>query len=461
MQALNRQPRLVTARTRVAICGGGVAAIEALLAVRALLGLAPRVDLVAPNRHFVYEPVAVAEPFGLAHTRQFDLAAVARGYGAQLHVGSLEEVVADRHRIAISGWTRLQYDRLIVAIGARRCPWLPGALHFMGAADVTAFRRLLEQLEHGEFSRLAFAAPTGASWTLPTYELALLTASWVAERHLTDVELTVVTPEKEPLASFGPAASRGMRSVLSDRGIRLYFDAVAAEVAPGALRLVSGISFPVDQVIALPKLEGPALPGLPADELGFIQTDEYARVIGLDDVYAAGDATTFPLKQGGIATQQVDAAVEAIAASLGSGVKPSPFQPVLRGMLLTGVAPTYLRAAVTDDLADHGRLAAEPLWWPPTKIAGRYLGPYLAELADAEHAHDEAEGPDASGESPSEMQARHRKARELALSFALADANNDDYQSALRWLDVVEQLDGSLPPGYPERRVKWRQLAEP
>ena len=58
-------PPALRRRRRIAICGGGVAAIEALLGLRALLGLAPHVDLVAPNRHFVYEPLAVAEPFGL------------------------------------------------------------------------------------------------------------------------------------------------------------------------------------------------------------------------------------------------------------------------------------------------------------------------------------------------------------------------------------------------------------
>ena len=110
---------------RVAICGGGVAAIESLLAVRALLGLSPHVDLIAPNRHFVYQPVAVAEPFGLGHTRMFDIAAVAAEYGAQLHVASLEAVEPDKCRIALSGHRRLPYENLIVAVGARRCRGLP------------------------------------------------------------------------------------------------------------------------------------------------------------------------------------------------------------------------------------------------------------------------------------------------------------------------------------------------
>jgi len=447
-------------RRRIAICGGGVAAVEAVLGLRALLGVAPHIDLIAPNRRFLYEPLAVAEPFGLARTRGFDLADIAGEYGAQLHVASLEAVDLDRQRIVLTGGTRLVYDHLIVAIGARRRAWLPGALHFTGAADVESFRAVLYQLERGELFKLAFIPPAATTWTLPTYELALLTASWVAERHLTDIELTVITPEHEPLTGFGAATSRAMRDVLGDRGIRLRAGDSGVSVTPAGLELASGSVLAVEQVIALPQLEGPSLEGLPADDSGFIPIDEYARVIGLGNVYAAGDATTFEVKHGGIATQQADAAVESIAASLGAGVVPAPFQRVLRGMLLTGVAPTYLRAALTEDVAERGEVAADPLWWPPTKIAGRYLGPYLAEAAEREGQDAAAGGGDHPRVTPTRTEAGNRSARELALSFALADARSEDYRSALRWLDVVEQLDGSLPAGYPERREQWRALAE-
>ena len=460
MTALPRQgPRRVRRPRRVvAICGGGVAAIEALLGLRALLGLPPHVDLIAPNRRFVYQPLAVAEPFGLTQTRLFEIAAVAAEHGAQLHVASLEAVEPDKRRIALSGGATLLYDSLIVAVGARRRAWLPGALPFTGAADVKSFRELLGQLERCDLSRVAFAAPAGISWTLPAYELALLTASWVADRHLTGIELAIVTPEIEPLAVFGPAASRALRDLLADRGIRLHVNAIARDVTPGGLRLASGRTLEVEQVVALPKLEGPRVPGLPADDSGFIPIDDYARVVGLDDVYAAGDGTAFPIKQGGIATQQADAAVETIAERLGAGVKPSAFQPLLRGMLLTGIAPTYLRARVAGKFADPGELAANPLWWPPTKIAGRYLGPYLAGTARRGEGTS-LEERTVSSDDPREVQAGHREARELALTFALADANCEDYRSALRWLEVVEQLDGVLPPGYAERRAQWRERA--
>jgi sulfide:quinone oxidoreductase len=459
MTAVDEGLRPARARGRIAICGGGVAAVEAVLGLRALLGLAPHIDLIAPNRRFVYEPLAVTEPFGLGSAPQFDLADIAGENAVQLHGASLEAVDPDRGRIILTGGTRLAYDHLIVAIGARRRAWLPGALHFTGAADSESFREVLVRVERGELFTLAFTPPVGTGWTLPTYELALLTASWVAERHITDVELTVITAEDDPLTGFGPATSRVMRDVLGDRGIHLRTGEEAVSVSPGALELASGAVLAVEQVIALPRLEGPALGGLPADESGFIPIDEFARVIGLRDVYAVGDATTFEVKQGGIAAQQADAAVESIAAHLGAGVTPMPFERVLRGMLLTGVAPTYLRAVLTEQVADRGEVAADPLWWPPTKIAGRYLGPYMAGAVErAEHAR--AGGREHAQAEPTAAQSRHREARELALSFALADAGSEDYRSALRWLDVVEHLDGTLPAGYPERREQWRALAE-
>ena len=78
---------------------------------------------------------------------------------------------------------------------------------------------------------------------------------------------------------------------------------------------------------------------------------------GCAGVYAAGDATTFPLHQGGLAAQQADAAAESIAASLGAIAEAEPFRPVLRGVLLTGGAPLYLRAVLGAEEAPVARRA--------------------------------------------------------------------------------------------------------
>jgi sulfide:quinone oxidoreductase len=128
--------------------------------------------------------------------------------------------------------------------------------------------------------------------------------------------------------------------------------------------------------VALPRLQGTPIAGLPQDEHGFVATDEFGWVLGLTDVYAAGDLTQSSIKQGGIAAQQADALASAIAADLGAHSRPSEFRPVLRGLLLTGASPRFLREG-----SDQGpaQVSTQPLWWPPAKIVGRYLSPFLAD----------------------------------------------------------------------------------
>ena len=129
--------------------------------------------------------------------------------------------------------------------------------------------------------------------------------------------------------------------------------------------------------MTIPLLSGPSIAGVPRDAGGFMPVDAHGAVRGVADVYAAGDATDFPIKQGGLATQQADAIAEAIAARAGAPLEPAPFRPVLRGMLVTSEQPQYLEA----DVAGTGgsRAADTPLWWPPLKVAGRHLAPFLAE----------------------------------------------------------------------------------
>jgi sulfide:quinone oxidoreductase len=351
----------------------------------------------------------------------------------------------------------LPYDALLVAVGARRRDWLEGALHFGGAADVTAFRALLQRLVSGSDQRLCFVNPPSPGWTLPLYELALLTASHLADAGVIGAELTVATPETDPLSAFGPAAGGMLRNLLADRGIALRTAAQATRIDHGKLHFESGATLEVEQIVAIAELEGREFAGLPCDANGFIPVDEHSRVTGLRDVYAAGDGTTFPIKQGGIATQQADVAAEAIAAQLGDAIVPSPLRPMLRGMLLTGIAPTYMRAQLGATAESSSfEAAASPLWWPPGKIAGRYLAPYLAghnPLTRDQTLADLAPPP----QDPGRAEGLHEEARELALTLAERDATDGHFESALQWLEVIERLDGVLPPGYLQKRDIWRR----
>lgn len=369
--------------TRVLIAGAGVAALEAALSLRALAEERVSVELIGPEPRFWYRPLAVAEAFALGEASHFELAELASAAGATFTLGTLLGVDADGHEAQTSVGA-VPYDVLLVACGAVPSAAVPGALTFRGPADSDKIRELLAEIAAGAVKRIAFAVPSGAVWSLPIYELALMTAAHLAARQIGGVELTLVTPEEEPLELFGQAGSQAVRELLDERGIAVHSRSYPSEVIGGELHMVPDGRIAVDRVIALPRLKGLRLDGLPQTLDGFVPVDAQGRVHGLADVFAAGDITSFPVKQGGIAAQQADAAAEAIAASAGADLTPQPFLPVLRGLLLTGAQPRYLRHELTGGAGEDAMASPQPLWWPPAKIAGRHLAPFLSAFAGAE-----------------------------------------------------------------------------
>ncbi|HYB30656.1 MAG TPA: FAD-dependent oxidoreductase [Solirubrobacteraceae bacterium] len=458
-------------RTHVVIAGGGVAALECLLALRALAGHLVHITVVSATQEFIYRPVTVAEAFDSAQARVYDLRELVADQDGELVQDELDQVDPTRRVATCRTGRQIPFDALVVATGALPCEWLQGALTFRGRDDVPALRGVLDDLITGVARSVALALPSERMWPLPLYELALMTAAYVREHSDAAVTITLVTPEEEPLALFGPAAAAALEPLLAARGVTVRTHSQAAVMRGRALVLVGGAEVFADRVITLPQLEGPRIPGLPHDRDGFIPVDRFGRVSDLDHVYAAGDVTAFPLKQGGLASQQADAVAGAIAERIGAVSAPAPFEPVLRGLLLTGGAPLYLRAepqrlprestvateapAVRRPAPNASAAAGQALWWPPAKIAGRYLAPYLASARPVPLGSgllsDRVAVP-----GPPVPEAERQEALSLALLLADSDARWGDYASALNALDAAEALEGALPPEYEAKRREWR-----
>jgi sulfide:quinone oxidoreductase len=376
----------------IVIAGGGVAALEALIALHELAGERTSVTVLAPEPYFVYRPMAVAEPFCLGHAERHSLAAIVAEFGASFVSDSLREVDPDARTITTGAGETLAYDSLLIAVGARQDPAYRHAITFGAEGAPEALSGLLADLEDGYAKRVAFVVPSTVAWSLPLYELAVMTARDVWAAGIEGVEFVFVTPEARPLEAFGPDASAMVAELLASERIE-FIGSTVADVGHGFIA-AGDRRIEVNRTIALPAPAGPAIAGLPVDADGFIAVDEHGQVEGVDDVYAAGDATTFPIKQGGLAAQQADAAAESIVARHGVDLDPQPFRPVLRGMLMTGGRRRWLRAPA-GATPGQSQAALRALWWPPTKIASKYLAPYLmgrdeAELLQArpEGAHD-------------------------------------------------------------------------
>jgi sulfide:quinone oxidoreductase len=452
-----------TGRFRVVIAGGGVAAVEGLLALRELVSDRAEVSMLAPVDDFVYRPLSVGEPFRRTLPRRFSLWEIARDKGATFHRSALGEIDLERRLVRTTAGTELAYDALLIAIGAQPTEGVPGALMFRGSVDAPAMRELLAGAEAGRVRRVVFTMSDETWWPLAAYELALLTRTHLVERGAADVSVELVTPEARPLGIFGSRASDSVARLLHEAGVKLHPGLVPKEFESGVLKLKGrSPDLACDRAVALPLPSVPPIPGLPEQGYrGLIPTDRYGRVDGAPRVYAAGDATWFPIKQGGIAAQQADAAASAIAALAGASVAPQAFHPVLRGALLTGHGPRFMRS---DQL---GRLPSQAsrsiLWWPPSKVAGRLLAPYLFALSGYE-APDHPELTDLAapfGDDASDVRVDEVDVREMALASADIEATGHRYGRALRWLEVAEDLDLALTPEYEVKRTAWRELARP
>lgn len=380
-----------SAPLRVVIGGGGVAALETLIALDDMAGDRVDVTLIAPESAFSYRPMTVAQPFSAGRARRYELSEIADRFGAHLVRDVVAEVDTHARAVRTGAGDVVTYDRLVLALGARAAPASRFAITFGEDPEEQALHGLLRDTEEGYVESVAFVAPSDLVWTLPLYELALMTARQAWSMGADRVRFHLVTPEHRPLGIFGPAASDAVAELLEAAGIEFIGSAYASVGQKVVTIDPGGRSLDVDRVVSLPTLEGRGIPGVPADPGGFIPVDDHGRVVGLEGVYAAGDGTAFPIKQGGLATQQADAVAEAIAEEVGALDAAEPFRPVLRGMLLTGGEERFLRHGVAGGDCEPA-VTTQALWWPPSKIAGRYLAPYLFGQDELETIQEIREG---------------------------------------------------------------------
>jgi sulfide:quinone oxidoreductase len=372
---------------RVLIAGGGVAALEAAIALHEIAGERVRVEICSPREDFIYRPFAVAEPYGASRPMRYSLSRLAEHCGATYRRVGLESVDGKAQLVRTHDGEEIGYDHLIVACGTRLLAGISGAVTFWGAADDSRVRDLVRDMREGKLRRVAFAMPGGASWALPMYELALLAERELDRYGVADVEIVIVTPEEKPLHLFGLAASERVERLLAERGIKVVTGAMPVNFEAGRLSLSPRATVAADAVLSLPRMEGRRLGGVPHDLAGFVPVDGHGRVRGMDRAYAAGDVTTFPVKQGGIATQQADAAAEAIAAELGCDLSPRLFDPTLRGVLWTGAQPLYLSGFLAGGQGETS-IASDRAPWEggeEDKLLGRYLTPFFSSANAALH----------------------------------------------------------------------------
>jgi sulfide:quinone oxidoreductase len=368
------------------IVGGGVAAVETTLALQDLAAERIAMTVLAPNEELVYRPMTVREPFAYAPAARYPLASIVAGAGAELIAGRLGRVEPDKQLVHTEDGVQLEYDALVLALGAKLYPRYKHAVTIDDRCMDETLHGLIQDIEAGHLTSIAFVAPGRMAWPLPLYELALMTAGRAYDVNM-PLEATIVTPEEKPLAIFGQEVSDGVAALLEQKAIRTITSGYAEIPEPGEV-----VINPRDRrlrtarVIALPELYGPSVPGLHVSEHGFIHVNRFCGVPHAGPIFAAGDAVDFPVKQGGLGCQQADVAAESVAKLSGVEIEPRVFNPVIHGVLLTDEHPRYIAAKITGGHGFASHFSVTPIEGATHKIAAKYLAPYLDKLDRAKVA---------------------------------------------------------------------------
>lgn len=365
-------------KLEVLVAGGGVAGLEAAFALHALSGGRASVTVLSGETEFVYRPLAVREPFTTVAAERYPLSELVAGAGAEHLADSFRWLDPDARTVHTRGGRELGYDALLLAQGARTRPYFRHARTLAYGELERQLAALLGEIEQGNARRVVAVIPSRSGWPLAVYELCLLLARGARERGA-EVEITLVTREDAPLAWFGRTASKAVGEVLVQAGIRLITGVRCEVPAPGVVSVRPGPGeIECDRVLAPPQLYGPSTPGVPKRARdGFVSIDAQCRVRGLSGVFAAGDATDYPVKFGAVAGQQADTAAAEIAAAAGAEVQPRPFHPVIHGVLRGGKRELYLCAHLIGDHPYRSEVDVSPRWRLPTRLAAPYLGRYL------------------------------------------------------------------------------------
>ncbi|MFZ0831995.1 MAG: FAD-dependent oxidoreductase [Mycobacterium sp.] len=368
-------------RLNVVVCGGGFAAAEGLLRLHRLTGERVAVTLITPNEHLNYRPRTVMTPFTGSPVARYPIRDLAAATSARWVRDRLASVDLRSRTLYTANGQSLNYDAALLALGAQERKPNPHVALFTDRTGGQTYRGIVEQIDTGAITSLTLIEPSGPSWPVPLYELALLTAKHAHDRGLR-VEITLVTPRPHPLYPFGETVGATVERLLQAAGVTLHSGTSAHIAGPRLVHLTpAGVELRPDRIVTLPTITGPNVRGVPGDARDrFIPVDDRCRVPNTDGrVFAAGDATDLRVKHGGLATQQADIAAAGIAHLADVAPAPGPFRPVLYGTLLTGDAPLYLQAHLVAGRGWQSQILTEPAWPADQLVVADELVSYLAE----------------------------------------------------------------------------------
>ena len=311
---------------KVVILGGGVGGtIVANLLAKRLRPDEAEITLVDKTGKHVYQPGFVYVAF--EHLRPETLVRDERRLlrkRVRLILGEAVRIDPEGRRVHLADGQTLDYDRLVVALGARLVPeelphYSETAQHFYSLEGAARLREALEAFRGGKVvvtvGSVPYKCPPAPS------EAACQLDYYFTRRGIRDkVDIHFLSPLSRvfPLEPVNPVVER----IFAVHNIRstVFFNVESIDPVNRVVNSIEGESVPFDLLIMVPPHRGAKVvedSGL-GDRGGWLPTDKSTmRTKAHPDIFALGDCTDVPVSKSGAAAHfQAKVVADSIIADL-------------------------------------------------------------------------------------------------------------------------------------------------
>ena len=320
----------MTSPVKITVAGAGFAALTGIKELRKQLPDA-ELTLVAPNAEFIYLPSLIWVPYGMrkGDDLRFDIGPLLKKLKVKFVQGNVTGISEDG-RVLKTDNGDVENDALLIATGGRFIKKLPGIENAIticeGIAAAEAMGEKINALSHGTIA-LGFGGNPKEPSAMrggPMFELLFGLDSWLRKQGKRDkIKLVFFNPAPQPGKRLGEKAVKGLLAEMKKRGIDTHLGHKIQSFQNNVVKTEGG-EIAADVILFMPGMTGPAwIQGspLPLSEGGFINADAKTQVDGMERVYVAGDAGSYPgpdwmPKQAHIADMQAKAAAKNIKLNL-------------------------------------------------------------------------------------------------------------------------------------------------
>src|SRR5438874_1221294 len=337
-----------------------------------------RLTLISREVHTPYSgmlPGLIAGHYGFDDAH-IDTGPLARFAGARLYQDEVIDLDLAGRRVICRSRPPVRYDLLSLNIGSTpNTAGVPGASeHAIPVKPIDGFLRRFEALQTRVLARKGRAAVALVGAGAGGVELLLAAEHRLrhAVRHAgfdaSGLSFVLVSDVPNILPSFPAAFRARFHSILAARGIAVVTGAPVTAVETGRLMLAGYGPLAADEILWTTQAAPArwlAKAGLPLDPRGFLKVDSMLRVIGQDDVFAAGDTIAFSdrelPKSGVYAVRAGPALADNIRRTL-TGRSLRRFKPQREALYLVSTGERHAvgtrTGVIVDDPYTLGKIAA-------------------------------------------------------------------------------------------------------